>query len=321
MKTFSSKKAYAPDSEKGKQRNPFFGEKATTPVYPKKSFEAVSPQKNSVVLATSPKIAKDDSFDLDKSIEEIQTLVSDLQNDNNIKNANIAKLSTAISVGKIIVKIHKNITNPFSRTETNNKIKEILGRERSTIQDYKRLTYFKDTTSLADLGVAGAAKVCGHLRNYNKITNNTFLNIEDILNQIDNERCKNKDSLLEFEEEISKKSSSMFCMDIIKKEAKEKFGEDFKLKKYHLKKITVSSAKKIISNLNDYDEEEFNEALSSVLINENDVDNHKIGLMFKRHIKTLRTYAQETVLTDKFNPVLDAFEKGIKEILEQYIFE
>ncbi len=82
-------------------------------------------------------------FDLEKSIEEIQNLVSDLRNDKDFINANIAKLSTAISVGKIIVKIHKNIDWPITRTKTNDRIKAILGRERSTIQDYKRLTYFE----------------------------------------------------------------------------------------------------------------------------------------------------------------------------------
>ena len=273
---------------------------------------------NTLETGKDGNVEEENSFDLDNSIEEIKTLVSKLQNDKNFKNVNFLKIETAISVGKIIVEIHNNVKDKDTRSKVNNKIKTILGRERSTLQDYKRLTYFEDTNSLANLGIAGAAKVCGHLRNYNKITNNTFLNVKDILEQIDSDRCINDKSLLQFEEEISNKSSSVFCKEIVIKEAKEKFGNDVEFTIPNNVGIKVSDAKELIENLDKYDKDTFADIIVGIDKKIKEVsDDKKIEQQFKKHIEALRIFVDKKILKPQFYTAIDTFESEIKKIIHE----
>ncbi len=127
--------------------------------------------------------------------------------------------------------------------------------------------------------------------------------------------------MLQFGEEISKKSSSVFCKEIVLKEGKEKFGEDINLNDRDGKGICVSAAKKILSNLNGYDKDTFIQEVSSALKPNNDIDKEKAEKMFQRHIQKLRTFVEEEWLPEELKPVLDRFEKDFQVILKQYDFD
>lgn len=203
-------------------------------------------------------------FDLERALEEIQGIVTRLENDTVMKNANAAKYDAAYSIGMTINTIHENMKGREARAQANTRIKEVLGRERSMIQNYKKIIAFEKDMSLADLGIVAIAKLSGNIKNYTAIFGCKDKNISRILKTLNPHRCQDADSLREFENEIATQKPSQFCKDCILNAANAKFGEDYTSLLASQEGLTVSASKKLYNIIQDGAKYEFKQCLQNI---------------------------------------------------------
>ena len=247
-----------------------------------------------------------DHFDLEQSLAEIQEIVSNLGKNESLKNANIAKFDAAYNIGTAIKKIHENMEGRAARSEANERIKKILGREHTALLEYKRLAYFEKDVSLADLGVANVAKICGNLNAYKKITGCRYTKINEVLREIDRQRCDDPSLLHDFHISVARTKPSLFCKEIILDAAKKKFGQDYSQIAQTEKGFTVQASKKLYTVIAENAKYEFEEQLQKYKGKEKD----------KKYLSLEELHRKLQPLMKKMEQLFKAFEN--EEFLEEF---